>query len=145
MQRHLVSWTCRSSNGGDAAAAQTLILSLDISLPCVLLSIEHRPWTLGLLRLPGHCWGIAAIVLVGGRHAGGLQVIGGGGSLKVAQRWVTEGEEVAAAAEIRCGALIFLAACGGVGMFLFNVVVFSPTISLSTHTALQSLRLHIFS
>ena len=63
----------------------------------------------------------------------------------MAQRWVTEGEEVAAAAEIRCGALIFLAACGGVGMFLFNVVVFSPTISLSTHTALQSLRLHIFS
>ena len=37
--------------------------------------------------------------MVGGQHAGGLQVIGGGGSLEVALRWVTEGEEVAAAAE----------------------------------------------
>ena len=84
MQWHLrlvgLSWTtCRwgSSNGGDAAAAQTLILSLDILVSCVLLSIDqYRPWTL-LVRLPGHCWGIAAIVLVGGQHAGGLQVIGG--------------------------------------------------------------------
>ena len=68
-----------------------------------MLSIEHRPWRLGLLRLPGHCWGIAAIVLVGGQHAGGLQVIGGGGYLKVAPRWVTEGEEEVEEEEVEVG------------------------------------------
>ena len=38
---------------------------------------------LGLLRLPGHCWGIGAIVLLGGQHAAGLRVIGGGGEVVV--------------------------------------------------------------
>ena len=41
----------------------------------------NRPPT--LLRLPGHCWGIGAIVLLGGQHAAGLRVIGGGGEVVV--------------------------------------------------------------
>ena len=64
--------------------------------------------------------------------------------MKVAQRWVTEGEEVAAAAQIRCGALIFLAACGGVGMFLFNVVVFfSNYLTFNSHSISKPQVAHI--
>ena len=54
--------------------------------------------------------------------------------MKVALWWVTEGEEVAAAAQIRCGALIFLAACGGVGMFLFSHLLWFFSNYLHTFT-----------
>ena len=90
----------------------------------------------GLLRLPGHCWGIAAIVLVGGRHAGGLQVIGGakggkvstyiGGSPRRGRRQLAAAgtDKILGGALLWCP-LISLAACGRRNVPFQCVVVFS--------------------
>ena len=104
MQWHLrlvgVSWTYRSSNGGDAgAAAQTLILSLDILVSCIAL---NRPPTLGCsdcLVTVGELlplfWSVAGTQVACRSLAGqGEKLVGG--SLKVSLRWVTEGEATAA-------------------------------------------------
>ena len=58
-------------------------------------------------------------------HGGGG---GGGGGSRRGRRWQLQ------LSLIRCGALISLAACGGVGMFLFHICCgFSPTIFILSH------------